>query len=145
MQMRRRRSGQVWNIGTASLLLAMGACSSAADMTASRHAVEMFHFELDQANYAQIWKDTANEMRAAIPEAGLTKLLAAVHTKLGKVAETREVNWNVNYNTGGTFVTVTMHTRFDHGTGDETFVFKPAGTDAKLVGYHINSLDMMTL
>jgi hypothetical protein len=131
-------------IGAVTMLLALAACSSAGDMASSRHAVEMFHFELDQAMYDEIWKTTSSEMRAAATKPALIKLLSAVHTKLGKVVATREVNWRENYNTGGTFVTLVMQTKYDHGTGEETFIFKPADVGAQLVVYNINSLDMMT-
>jgi hypothetical protein len=126
------------------LLITLSACSSAGDMAAARHAVEMFHYELDNANYDAIWKDTASEMRAAATQPVLNQLLSAVHTKLGKVTASQEQGINVNYNTGATFTTVVMHTRFDHGAGDENFVFKTAEGSAHLVGYHINSMDLIT-
>jgi hypothetical protein len=138
------RSGRIGAISLAALASTLGACNSAADISNSRHAIEMFHFELDQAQYAQIWKSTSSEMRATTAEPALNGLFAAVHSKLGKVAESKEMGWNVNYNTDGTFTTVIMKTRFEHGTGDENFLFKSSDTGPQLAGYHINSMDLIT-
>jgi hypothetical protein len=36
-----------------------------------------------------------------------------------------------------------MQTSFERGSGQESFVYKGAGANQKLAGYHINSDDMM--
>jgi len=128
------------------LPITLAACNNAAEIGAATHAIETFHFDLDQAYYPVIWKTTASEMRAATTEANLTKFLTAVHKKLGQVAQSQQVGVNVNYNVGGaSYITVNMHTRFQNGTGDETFVFKSKDNTVQLVGYHVASNDMMMM
>ena len=140
-----RRISRLIRAGLPLLPFALSACYSTAEIGETTHAIEMFHFDLDQAYYAQIWKSTASEMRTSTTEPDLTKFLTAVHKKLGQVAQTQQMGVNVNYNTAGTYITVTMHTRFQHGTGDETFVFRSKDNDVRLVGYHVASNDMMML
>jgi hypothetical protein len=125
--------------------VAMAGCNFSAQQTASTHAIDLFHGELDSANYHAIWNDTGSEMRAVTTEPVFGKLLVTVHGKLGKVVKSEQVGINVNYNTGGTFTTTTMQTQFEHGTGQEVFVFKSTDHAPELVGYHINSNDLMTL
>ncbi|MEJ2409405.1 MAG: hypothetical protein P8Y58_08945, partial [Novosphingobium sp.] len=66
------------------------------------------------------------------------------HRKLGKVRDSKQVGWNANATTGGTFLTITMQTTFENGTGTEQFVYRK-GDEGKLtlMGYNIQSQDMM--
>jgi len=106
--------------------------------------VGAFHKQLDAEQYDTIWNRSAPEMKKAVSETQLTKLLAAVHRKLGKVRSSKQVGWNANTSTNGSFVTVTMQTTFERGTGTEALTFrKEQGNRLMLAGYNINSQDMM--
>jgi hypothetical protein len=137
---------KAWRVALALALgTGLAGCNASVDVGEAQHAIELFHFELDQAQYGAIWKTTGSAMRGATQEGDFTQLLIAVHGKLGKVAETSQTGWNVNYNTGGTFVSVMMHTRFAHGTADENFLFRSGDKgQMQLEGYHINSMDLIT-
>ena len=127
------------------LAAGLAGCNASVNIGEAQHAIELFHFELDQAQYHAIWNTTGSAMRGVTQEGDFTRLLTAVHAKLGKVTDTSQVGWNVNYNTGGTFVSVMMHTRFAHGTADENFLYR-TGEHGKIVleGYHVNSNDLIT-
>ena len=83
-------------------------------------------------------------MKDAATEEELTKLLNAVHTKLGKVKESTNQGWNVRQFNLTTGVTMTQETVFEKGKGTEEFVFILDGKKAALVNYHINSMDLIT-
>lgn len=62
---------------------------------------------------------------------------------LGPVEETSQTGVNMNTNPQGSFTTLQMETHFERGRGTETFVFTGSGDSLALVGYNINSPDMM--
>jgi len=66
-----------------------------------------------------------------------------VQRKLGKVTQTTTVGFNVRTFNFTTTVDLTQNTTFEQGTGVETFEFEMAGGKAVLVGYHINSKDLI--
>lgn len=106
--------------------------------------VARFHSNLDAERYQAIWDTTAPQFRSMTRQADFQKILEAVHRKLGKVTGSKQVGWNANAGTGGSTVTVTMDTTFEKGPGGETFVYtKGADQQLKLVGYNINSQQMM--
>jgi len=106
--------------------------------------VGAFHAALDAGKVEQIWAAADPQLRAATPHDKFVPFLNAVQRKLGKVKQSKQLGWNANATTGGTFVTLTMETTFERGTGTEQFVYhKVAEHDLKLVGYNIQSQDMM--
>ena len=106
--------------------------------------VGKFHQALDAGDLRAIWQQADPTLRQGASRASLEKGLDAVHRKLGKVKEARQVGWNANATTGGTFVTLTYQTTFEHGSGVEQFVYRK-GDEGKvaLTGYDIQSQDMM--
>lgn len=117
--------------------------SSCSGLPSVEKEIATFHKLLDAENYGEIWRDSTPEMQEASGAAELTKFLGAVHRKLGKVVRSRQVGWNTNVNTSGSFAQVQMETTFERGTGTETFVYRKVGEEMKLQGYNINSQDMM--
>jgi len=106
--------------------------------------VAKFHRALDAGRTQEIWNDADPQLRSATQQAQFAKLIDAVHRKLGKVRSSKQVGWNANATTGGTFVTLTMETVFEHGSGVEQFVYRKGdGGRMALVGYNIQSQDMM--
>ncbi|WP_334183568.1 DUF4019 domain-containing protein [Novosphingobium sp.] len=106
--------------------------------------VGKFHQALDAGDLRTIWQQADPELRQGAQRASLEKVLDAVQRKLGKVKEAKQVGWNANATTGGTFVTLTYQTTFEHGSGVEQFVYRK-GDEGKvtLTGYDIQSQDMM--
>lgn len=106
--------------------------------------VGKFHQALDAGDLPAIWQQADPALRQGPQRIQLEKVLDAVHRKLGKVKEAKQVGWNANATTGGTFVTLTYQTVFEHGSGVEQFVYRK-GNEGKvtLTGYDIQSQDMM--
>ena len=104
--------------------------------------MDLFHRQLDKADYDAIWRDTSQDMRATGSKQRFVEMLTAIHTKLGKVKKSEQTGWRTNIDTSGSFAELTMQTTFEKGTGAEHFVFRNTDAGQKLAGYHINSTDM---
>lgn len=114
-----------------------------ADTALAEAAVPDFHQALDSGQFDQLYEDGADELKQAVQRQDFVALLDAVHRKLGDVSSSTKSGWNVNYHTSGTFVTLTYDTAFSQGKATEQFVFKLSDSKALLVGYHINSNDLV--
>jgi hypothetical protein len=133
-------------IGKAAILAALAfvaACSAPEKIKDAGPSIDTFHRQLDAEAYPAIWSGADDLLRQNASQAQFNQLLAAVHKKLGKVVKSERTGWNVNYGTSGTIVAVGMDTQFEHGKGAETFTFRAHGGALGLVGYNINSADMM--
>jgi len=131
-------------LSVAVLLFALAGCSAGTDVPVAEKAVARFHTMLDAGQNAQIYQESASEMKSATTEDKLDALLAAVHRKLGTVKQAEQKGWNDQINTGGHFVTLNYATSYAQGDATETFVYKIAGDKAQLVGYNINSSALIT-
>jgi hypothetical protein len=105
--------------------------------------VAAFHERLDAKRFDEIYADAADEFRAAGPRERVFALFAAIGRKLGKVKSASTSTWNVNTFNFTTTVVLAVDTEFERGTATETFTFRVSGEKASLVGYNINSLDML--
>ncbi|MBX3594019.1 hypothetical protein [Sphingomonas sp.] len=129
-------------LGIVAVAMLAGCSGGSADIKAAQAAVTGFHAALNAERYQAIYAETAPQFRANTPQDRLVKLLAAIHRKLGDAGETRLQGWNVQYATGGSAVTLTYQTRYAKGVATEVFVYS-TGTPPRLIGYNINSPDMM--
>jgi opacity protein-like surface antigen len=120
-------------------MLALSACSSPADMAAAEQEVPKFHGDLDQGRFVEIYAGSADDLKKVTTQEDFVALLEAVHRKLGDTKSSSKQNWNVNFHTSGTFVTLTYKTVYAEGEAAEQFVYRIEGQSALLVGYHINS------
>jgi hypothetical protein len=127
-----------------SVTLSLTACNPAADTKAAEQSVVSFHQQLDAGQFDQIYASTTPEFKAASTRDDFTKLLAAVHRKLGNFRSGQTGNWNDNATTGGHFLTLERSAQFERGPAQEEFVFKVDGKSAVLVGYHIASNTLIT-
>jgi hypothetical protein len=69
--------------------------------------------------------------------------MSAVQRKLGKVTQTSNAGFNVRTFNLTTTVVLNQNTTFEQGTGTEVFTFQMNGEKAVLVGYNINSKDLI--
>jgi hypothetical protein len=99
---------------------------------------------MDTEQFAQVYAQGSVELRHSTSEADLTKILAALKTKLGKVKAAEKDGWNVNFHTSGTFVTLGFKTQFEKGGGTESFIFRISDGKAFLVRYNVNSPALLT-
>ena len=110
----------------------------------AKQGVAQFHSQLDAEQYAALYASADPELHNITAQDDFTKLLAAVHSKLGDVKQSNLRTWNTNWSTGqGTIVTLTYDTTFSTGSGTEQFVWHISDKRALLYGYHINSADLI--
>lgn len=69
--------------------------------------------------------------------------MGAVQRKLGKVTQTANAGFNVRTFNLTTSVVLTQTTTYEQGTGTETFTFQMEGDKAVLIGYNINSKELV--
>ena len=106
--------------------------------------IAAFHQNLDARRFEEIYSAASPEFRRAAPKEKVFALFSAIGEKLGKVQAASTTSWNVRTFNFVTTVVLVEGTRFEHGAGTETFTFRVDGDKASLVGYNINSLDMLT-
>lgn len=127
-------------LACAGLLTACGVQEAFED---AEQEIGTFHHQLDSESYAAIHAATAAQFREASTEEDFSRLLEAIHTKLGAVVSSKQANWAANTNNGVSTVTVVMETEFEQGSGTETFVYLWEDEGLDLLSYNINSTDMM--
>jgi hypothetical protein len=126
--------------------LLLSSCGSVTgNVELAKSAVVQFHSQLDTEQYSAVYATTDNKFHNFTGEADFTRLLEAVHRKLGTVRGSSLRNMNVGWFAGqGATVTLVYDTTFSSGSGTEEFVWHIADDRALLYGYHINSNDLIT-
>lgn len=127
-------------IGFIAIILT--ACTQSANTKAAENEVTRFHAEMAGKDSAQIYSRADPQLQAVTSADQFNKLIDAVATKLGPVKESKLQSWRVNVGTGGSTVILAYDTQFTKGKGQETFVYS-SGEAPKLIGYNINSNDML--
>jgi len=105
--------------------------------------VGAFHKQLDAADYKGIWDDADPQFRNAGSKEAYEKFVGAVHRKLGNVKSTNNSGWQVNNYNLVTRVVLQQHTVFERGAGEETFTFVLKDDQPKLLGYNIQSTELI--
>jgi len=131
-------------VGLALCLLLSGCGDTIKGKSVAEPQIAVFHQRLDAERFDEIYSTASDEFRGAAPKEKVLELFSAIEKKLGKVKSSSTKTWNVRTFNFVTTVVIVTETEFEHGKGTETFTFRVAGDKASLVGYNINSLDMMT-
>jgi hypothetical protein len=124
-------------------LILLSGCSMSDDSGKAEREIPSFHRALDAGEFQAIYRNTDKEFRNITKEKEFVDLLAAIHQRLGNVTKSEQANWNVNYGTAGTFVTINHTTEFEHGKATENFIYRLGGDRPRIVGYHIQSNDLI--
>lgn len=124
-------------------------CTSGCGVSTSRQqaaaAIDVFHNELNAGDFDAIWNGADDQFRETVSRQSYDKFVGAVHRKLGRALRTSNQNWSVRSLNLRTSIVLVQHTEFEYGKGTETFTFSVRGDSVKLVGYHIESMDLVTL
>lgn len=122
------------------LLFLMVGCS---DFTAGKGAAEVeiskFHTNYNNGDFEAIYQNAHKEFKKVSIFEDFKEFMTAVHRKLGMLSSTSTQNWNLNTYNFVTKAVMVQETKFEHGTGIETFTFRIKGEKALLVGYNVNS------
>ncbi len=114
------------------------------DKSAAENAIAQFHQLFNHGGLEPIWQGADPAFRTASTKQQYDNLMAAVLRKLGRVTSTANTGWNLQSFNLKTTIHMGQHTTFEHGQGDETFTFLIHGTNAVLLGYNIQSMDLVT-
>jgi hypothetical protein len=129
--------------GACLLLSSCG--SSTKSIELAQQDVEEFHTRLDTEQYGAIYASCDEKFHQATSEPEFTKLLEAVHRKLGSVRQSTLRNTGVAWFAGqGATVTLLYETKFAEGTGTEQFVWHIKDDGATLYRYNISSNEWVT-
>jgi len=123
-----------------AVLFTVSGCSWSANKETATRALKTFRAHMAAEEFHEIYVAGDEELRQQVTEAQLTRVLQMVRNKLGAPLDQSESGLQQGWFTGqGTRLTITYSTRFAKGNGTETFVWHVVGTEARLVGYHVNS------
>ena len=128
---------------TAILILAAGCDGMVKGKGAAEAAAGEFHRQFNEGKFTEIHAAAHAKFKAVGSEKKFVELSEAVSRKLGKVTATKTVKWNVRSLNLVTTVVMQQQTTFEHGTGLETFSFQMDGAKAVLLGYNINSNELI--
>ena len=109
----------------------------------SEPEIAAFHARLDSSRFDEIYETAAAGFQEAGSKEKSIEFLSAVPRKLGRTKSCNIVSWKVNTFNLKTVVVLTTDTEFERGKGSETFTFEVTDGKATLLGYNINSREMM--
>jgi hypothetical protein len=128
-----------------SALLSTAGCNASSSRQHAESAVDVFHRELNAGDFDAIWNGADDQFRQSVSRQSYDKFVGAVHRKLGRALRTSNQNWSLRSLNLKTSIVLVQHTEFEYGAGTETFTFSVRGESVKLIGYHIESTDLVTL
>ena len=126
-------------------LLGTTACGVSSSRQQAAVAIDAFHNELNAGDFDAIWNGADDQFRQTVSRQSYDKFVTAVHRKLGRALRTSNQNWSVRSLNLNTSIVLVQHTEFEYGKGTETFTFSVRNDSVKLVGYHIESMELVTL
>lgn len=124
----------------AGLLLATVGCDQlSGQATASKDAVERFHDQLNNERYDAIIRDATAGFRIAATPSERHAYFDGVRSSLGRHQDSDRVAYSSDFGPSGSGVTVTLDSRFEFGSAQETFIFVERDDALVLHDYRINS------
>ena len=124
-------------------LIASGCGGMFKGKKAAEQSVADFHKLYNDGKFTEIYSAGHSKFKGSTTEKQFLEFIGAVQRKLGKVTQTANAGFNVRAFNFTTTVVLNQNTTFEQGTGMETFTFEMDGEKAVLVGYNINSKDLI--
>jgi hypothetical protein len=129
----------------APLLVLAAACNPMKNVASAETAVSRFHEHYNRSELDAIYGGADDAFKRGSDKAEVLRFLGAVRRKLGAEVSAKRTSFNVNADlTKGQSVVLTYDTKFEHGTGVETFTLHVSEGVAQLEGYNINSTALIT-
>jgi len=128
-------------------VVAAASCAGFAVKGDAESAVAIFHAQLDDGRYADIYEASDDVFKDTTPRSGFIEVLQAVRRKLGAVRASNQTQFFSQERSGmngGSCVELTYDTDFTDGRATETFHWRVANGRARLVAYNINSALLIT-
>jgi hypothetical protein len=124
----------------ATLLVVAAGCDRLAGYTtASKHAVRSFHDQLNDQRYDDIIRGATAGFRNSVTPAERLAYFDGVRNGLGQHQDSDRISFSADSGPSGVGVTVTLDSRFEFGSAQETFVFVERDERMVLHDYRINS------
>ena len=134
----------IWILVTILSVSYLNGCS---DMTSAKPAAEAavakFHQQYNSEDFLSIFNDSHKDFKGSENLARFREFMQAVYSKLGKVKSTENANWKVGNFNLKTTASMQQKTEFENGSGFEAFSFVIKDEKAILVGYNINSRELI--
>jgi hypothetical protein len=124
-------------------LLASGCGQMLHGKKAAEQSTADFHKLYNDGKLSEIYSAGHSKFKSATTEKQFVEFMSAVQRKLGKVTQTSNAGFNVRTFNLITTVVLNQNTTFEQGAGTEVFTFQMVGGKAVLVGYNINSKDLI--
>lgn len=139
------KNGLLGLVASGLIILAGLGCGAVIDgKPAAEKAIERFHAMLDDERYAEIYAGLDPKFKDVTSEQEMTEILQAVHIKLGKVRSSTNQTWRANSFNLETQILMVQNTEFEQGKAVENFTFLYADKKVSLMGYNINSKELIT-
>jgi opacity protein-like surface antigen len=127
-----------------SVAMLLAGCSMGRDVSTADKAIDAFHGQLNAGRFDALYAASSPVMKKLANQAAFDEFLSTVRTKLGSFKSGKTLGWNDTINASGHLVTVNYSANYDRGTAQENFVFSVNGDQTSLVGYHIDSMTLLT-
>lgn len=134
---------RLFSVSLVFIALLSGCGNMTKDIDTAKAQVAVFHNQLDSGEVNGIITAADQEMFSSTSKDEAAKFLTVVHNKLGRVTETKNMSWNVQTFNSQSRVVLVQDTKFEKGSGAETFTFIINGDKAQLAGYYVNSRDLI--
>ena len=118
------------------IILVMTGCGDLVNAkSAAEEEITEFHEKYNGSNFELIYNDAHPTFKEDRSLEEFNEFMTSVHRKLGLVSSTTNQGWGVNSDSDGTSATMHQETKFELGTGVETFTFVIVDEKALLVAY----------
>jgi hypothetical protein len=105
--------------------------------------VAKFREQMKAGQFEQIYDSTGADFKAATSREIGVALFAAVDRKLGAFKRAKQVNWSVKTHNLVKMAVLVYDSEYSEGNATETFTVKVDDGKGELVGYNIQSLQML--
>jgi hypothetical protein len=128
----------------AAALAALAGCGDTLKGTEYAEAtVARFRQQMKARQFEQIYDSTGADFKAATSREIGVALFAAVDRKLGAFKRAKQINWSVNTHNMVTTVVLVYDSEYSDSHATETFTVRVEDGRGELVGYNIQSLQML--
>jgi hypothetical protein len=130
-------------LGVLALVLPLASCGDTLrGKSLSEAAIADFHATYNAGDFKELYRQLDDRMKTEAPEADFLGLMEHMRHALGAWQSSTNSSWNVNTRNLATVAVVTKASRFEHGSGTETFTYSVSHGAVKMLGYYIKSKEL---